>query len=90
MGTDIYFYKSPVYLLKEFENGSIFLYRQSKTNEKSKSNFKTDLIGFRRDKNTLECLISWKDKSIGWDLEESYINTWPSCMRGVRILEYKN
>lgn len=90
VGTDIYFYKSPVYLLKEFENGSIFLYRQSKTNEKSKSNFKTDLIGFRRDKNTLECLISWKDKSIGWDLEESYINTWPSCMRGVRILEYKN
>ncbi len=98
VGTDIYFYKSPVHLLKEFENGSIFLYRQSKTNENSESNYKTDLIGFKRDKNTLECLISWKDKSIGWHLEKtsgneypegSYINTWPSCMRGVRVLENK-
>jgi hypothetical protein len=98
VGTDIYFYKSPVYLLKEFENGSIFLYRQPKTNENGKCNYKTDLIGFRRDKNTLECLISWKDRSNEWNHErtrgdeypeESYINTWPSSISGVRVLENK-
>jgi len=98
VGTDIYFYKSPLYLMKEFENGSIFLYRLPKPNENSKSVYKTDLIGFRRDKNSLECLISWKDRSSGWHLErtsgnespeESYINTWPSCIRGVRVLENK-
>lgn len=97
-GTNIYFYKSPTYLLRQFENGSIFIYRLPKTNENSKSKFRTDLIGFKRDKNTLECLISWKDRSIGWHHErtsgneypeESYINTWPSCIIGVRVLENK-
>lgn len=98
VGNDIYFYKSPLYLLKEFENGSIFLYRLPKTNEKNNSSYKTDLIGFRRDKNTLECLISWKDRSVGWHLEKTstiehlendYINAWPSYVSGVRVLENK-
>lgn len=89
LGSDIYFYRSPVYLMKEFENGSIFLYQKPKTNENSKSNLKTDLIGFRRDKNTMECLINWKYCSNPQHNEESYINTWPSCMPGVKVLEYK-
>jgi hypothetical protein len=88
-GNNIYFYKSPAYLLKKYENGSIFLYRLPKTNEKSNSSFKTDLIGFRRDKNTLNCLMSWKDRNVEWSPEDGYINTWPSCMNGVRVLENK-
>lgn len=96
VGNETYFYKSPMYLLKEFDGGSVFLYRRLKKEEGNKDSYKTDLIGFRRDKNSLKCLTDWKAGSIGWGLEgangnenpeEAYISTWPYSTSGVKVLE---
>ncbi len=94
---DLFFFSNMSTVFEEWEDYSVFMCRQrtDKRLEKRNGMFNSGFLGFKNDKNALNCLHWWKEKCIDWCYskvegnrwsDQKYLDNWPTIFLGVKII----
>ncbi len=99
---DVYFFSSPVPILKEIEKKSILIteHRFSKQFKKMSSSgiYNVQFISFRNDSNGLDALYWWKNQCLiscennqkeGKCGDQKYLDDWTTRFKSVHVMEHE-
>lgn len=100
--TDMYFFENPNVILDEWWKYSVFLCPQRGTEELESihGSYQAGLIGFKKDKNSMDILSWWRDKCLEYcyDQQDTEFNRWgdqkylnhiPDLFSNIKIMEHK-
>jgi len=101
LDADLFFYSSPEPIFEEFAGHSVLIHgHRFSPSQKSLEVFgkyNVGLLCFRRDDQGLEVLNWWRERCNEWCYDrpedgkygdQLYLNDWPECFPGVRVLEH--
>lgn len=98
LDADIYFFSSPLAILKELKDGSVLIiphdYSSEYVSEEHSGKYNVGVMSFRADKIGLDCLNWWRERCIEWCYlrheegkfgDQGYLEDWPERFNGVVV-----